>query len=106
MADVSIEVRPPAILQAATSAAGTAEQAAAPHPGVVPPVSAGSPADAAAAMIAAGMGTRSAQLAAMLAPKGPQVQAITQAGVAHMQTTDTDNGQRIAQLVPPMQEAG
>jgi hypothetical protein len=93
-----IKVRPPALLQAAQSAAVTAENAAAPHPGVVPVASPGSPADGAAATISAGMSARSGQLAAKLAGKGPQVQATTQSGVAQMQGQDARNATEIEQL--------
>lgn len=94
-----ITVRPPALVQAAATAAMTAEQAAAPHPGVVPVASPGSPADGAATSIAAAMSARAAQLSAKLAGKGPQVQATTQSGVAQLQGQDAQNAtglQRVA----------
>jgi hypothetical protein len=98
MAAESIKVTPPAVLQAASSAAMTAEKAAAPHPGVVPLASPRSPADGAAATIAAGMGARTAQLSTKLAGKGPQVQAKTQAGVTQLQGQDEQNATRIQQV--------
>lgn len=97
MADV-VKVIPPALLEAAASAATIADRAATPHPGVVPAVSPGSPADAAAGTIAAGMSQRAAQLSARLAGKGPQVQATTQSGVAQMQAQDEQNATQIRQL--------
>ena len=93
-----IKVRPPALLQAAASAAATAEKAAAPHPGVVPVASPGSPADGAAATIAAGIGAKSAQLSTKLAGKGPQVQAKTQSGVTQLQGQDEQNATQIKQV--------
>ena len=98
MAAESIKVTPPALLQAASSAAMTAEKAAAPHPGVVPVASPGSPADGAAATIAAGMGARAGQLSTKLAGKGPQVQAKTQSGVTQLQGQDEQNAARIQQV--------
>lgn len=97
MADV-VKVIPPVLLEASSQAAMNAETAAAPHPGVVPIASPGSPADAAAATIATGMATRSAQLSAKLAQKGPQVQALTRSGVMQMQQQDAQNAARIQQL--------
>lgn len=96
MAAETMKVIPPALLEAAASAAGIAEKAAAPHPGTT--ASAGSPADDALATLAAGMNTRSAQLSATLAGKGPQVQATTQAGVAELQGQDQQNAALIKQL--------
>ena len=98
MADQSIRVTPPALLQAASTAAMTAEKAAAPHPGVVPVASPGSPADGAAATIAAGMSARAAQLSTKLAGKGPQVQAKTQGGVAQLQGQDERNATQIQRV--------
>ncbi len=98
-----IKVRPPALVQAAASAAMTAEKAAAPHPGAVPVASAGSPADGAAATIAAGMSVKSTQLTTKLAGKGPQVQAKTQSGVAQLQGQDEQNAAKIQQLGNGMQ---
>jgi hypothetical protein len=98
MADQSIKVTPPALLQAASTAAMTAEKAAAPHPGVVPVASPGSPADGAAATIAAGMSARAAQLSTKLAGKGPQVQAKTQSGVAQLQGQDERNATQIQRV--------
>ena len=92
------KVIPPARLDSAGSAAMVTEQAAAPHPGVVPIASPGSPADDAVATIAAGMSGRSAQLSAKLAGKGPRVQATTQAGVARLQARDQQNAAQIGQL--------
>jgi hypothetical protein len=98
MADHSIKVTPPALLEAASSAAMTAEKAAAPRPGVVPVTSAGSPADGAAATIAAAMSARVAQLSTKLAGKGPQVQAKTQSGVTQLQKQDGQNAAQIQQV--------
>jgi hypothetical protein len=93
-----IKVRPPALVQAAATAAMTAEKAAAPHPGVVPVASPGSPADGAAGTVAAGMSARAAQLSSKLADKGPQVQAKTQSGVAQLQGQDEQNATQIKQV--------
>jgi hypothetical protein len=98
MAAQLIMVTPPAVLEAAASAGMIAETAAAPHPRVVPTASPGSPADGAAATIAAGMGARAAQLSSKLAGKGPQVQATTQAGVAQLQAQDQQNAAQIERL--------
>ena len=98
MADQSTKVTPPALLQGASTAAMTAEKAAAPHPGVVPVASPGSPADGAAATIAAGMSARAAQLSTKLAGKGPQVQAKTQSGVAQLQGQDEANATQIQRV--------
>jgi hypothetical protein len=91
----SVKVCPPALLQAASSAAVTAEQAAAPHPGVVPVVTPGSPADAAWAGVGAGIAARSGELSAKVAGKGPAVQATTQSGVAQLQEQDEQNAAQI-----------
>ena len=91
----SVKVCPPALLQAAASAAVTAEQAAAPHPGVVPVVTPGSPADAAWAGVGAGIAARSGELSAKVAGKGPAVQATTQSGVAQLQEQDEQNAAQI-----------
>jgi hypothetical protein len=98
MAAESIKVTPPALLEAASAAAMTAEKAAAPHPGVVPVASPGSAADGAAATIAAGMGARAAQLSTKLAGKGPQVQAKTHSGVTQLQGQDEQNATQIQQV--------
>jgi hypothetical protein len=93
-----IRVLPPEMLQAAASAAGTAEKAAAPQPGVVPIAVPGSPADAAAVTIATGMGTKAADIASGLAGKGPRVQTATQQGVTQMQGQDEQNATEVRQL--------
>lgn len=98
MATQWIKVIPPALLQAAVTAAMTADKAAAPHPGVVPVTSPGSPADVAAATIAIGMSARTAQLSTKLAGKGPQVQTKTQTGVAQLQGQDAQNANQIQQV--------
>jgi hypothetical protein len=102
MADQPIKVIPPALLEASTQAAMHAETAATVHPGVVPVASPGSPADAAAATIAAGMSARSAELSAKLAGKGPQVQALTQSGVTQLQGQDEANAAALRQLAQPL----
>jgi hypothetical protein len=66
-----MRVIPPALLEAVAPAPTTADNAAAPHPGVVVTATPGSSADVAAATIAAGMSTRPAQLSAKLAGQGP-----------------------------------
>jgi hypothetical protein len=93
-----IRVVPTEMLQAAASAAGTAEKAAAPQPGVVPIAVPGSPADAAAVTIAAGMGTKAANIASALAGKGPALQTSTQQGVTQMQGQDEQNAAEVRQL--------
>ena len=105
MAAESIKVIPPALLQAAATAAATTEQAATPHPGVVPVASPGSPADGAWAGVAAGMGTRSAELTGKLAGKGPQVQATTQGGVALVQGADEQNAEKVRALPAHMRSS-
>jgi hypothetical protein len=102
MAAESIKVSPPVLLQAAASAAMTAEKAAAPHPGAVPVASPDSPADGAAATIAAGMNARAGQLSTKLAGKGPQVQAKTQSGVTQLQGQDEQNATQIKQVADGM----
>jgi hypothetical protein len=93
-----VRVMPPEMLQAAASAAATAEKAAAPQPGVVPVAVPGSPADAAAVTIATGMGTKAADIAGRLAGKGPRVQAATQQGVSQIQGQDEQNAAEVRQL--------
>lgn len=97
MADV-VKVIPPALLEASTRAAMHVETAAAVHPGLVPVTSPGSPADAAAAALAAGMSARSAELSAKLAGKGPEIQELTQSAVAQLQGTDQQSATQIEQL--------
>ena len=97
MADV-VKVTPPALLAAASKAAMIAETIAAPHPGVVPQVSPGSPIDTAAATLATGMAAKSAKMTAEVAGKGPQVQAATQSGVAQTQAQDEQSAAQMRQL--------
>lgn len=92
----SINVCPPALLEAAASVAVTADQAAAPHPGVVPIATLGSPADGAWAGIAAGIASESALMASQDMGEGPAVQATTQSGVAQLQGQDEQNAEEIS----------
>ena len=91
----SINVCPPALLEAAASVAVTAEQVAAPHAGTVPLATPGSPADGTWAGIAAGIASESAQMAAQDMGEGPAVQATTQSGVAQLQGQDEQNAEEI-----------
>lgn len=93
-----IRVLPPEMLQAAATAAQTAEKAAAPSPGVVPTPVPGSPADAAAVTIATGISGQAAAIASGLAGKGPKVQAATQQGVTQLQGQDEQNAAEVNQL--------
>jgi hypothetical protein len=106
MATQDIRVVPPELLQAAASAAGTASQAGAPQPGVVPVAVPGSPADAAALTVATGMSVKAAEISGRMAGKGPRVQAATQQGVTQMQGQDEQNGTEIDQLAPGAQQSG
>lgn len=93
-----IRLLPPEMLQAAASAAGTAERAASPQPGVVPTAVPGSPADGAAVTIAAGMAAKAADISSRLAGKGPHVQTATQQGVTQMEGQDEQDAADVRQL--------
>jgi hypothetical protein len=90
----SINVTPPALLNAAASVAATAEKAATP-PNAVPHAVPGSTADGAWGTIGAGMAAQSAQMSAAVSGKGPEVQAKTSAGVARLQAQDAENAAQI-----------
>jgi hypothetical protein len=89
-----IKVNPSQMLQGAASAAATAEQVATPNLGAAPIPKPGSPMDAAAATVAAAMGTQVTQMTAEVAAKGPAVQATTSSGVAQTEATDEQNAER------------
>src|SRR5689334_2081248 len=91
----NITVVPPALVQASTSAAATAEHAAAPSPAAVPVATPGSPADAALATIAVAIATQTAKMTAELAGKGPHLAAAAQTGVTKLQSQDEQNGAHI-----------
>lgn len=93
MAAEPIKVNPSHMLQAAASAAATAEQVATPNPGAAPIPKTGSPMDGAAAGVAAAMGTQVAQMTGQIAEKGPAVQATTSSGAAQTEATDEQNAE-------------
>jgi hypothetical protein len=93
MAAEQIKVTPPHMLQAAASAAATAEQVATPNPGAVPIAKPGSSMDGAAVTVAAAMATQVAQMAGQVAGQGPAVQASTSSGVAQTEATDEQNAE-------------
>jgi hypothetical protein len=88
-----IKVDPSHMLQAAASAAATAEQVAVPNPGAAPIAKPGSPMDGAAVGVASAMGTQVAQMTGQVAGKGPAVQATTASGVAQTEATDEQNSE-------------
>jgi hypothetical protein len=87
-------VNPSQMLQSGASVAATAEQVATPNPGAAPIPKPGSPMDAAAAAVAAAMGTQVTQMTAQVASKGPALQATTSSGVAQTEATDEQNAER------------
>jgi hypothetical protein len=89
------KVTPPALLQAAETAAAAAEQAAAPHPAAIPHATPGSAADGAWAALATAMGARQADLSARVVDKGPAIEAATQSGVTQLQAADEQNAAAI-----------
>ena len=89
----SIKVTPSQMLQAAASAAATAEQVAAPNPGAAPIAKPGSPMDAAAVGVATAIGAQVAEMAGQVAGKGPEVQATTSSGVAQTEATDEQSAE-------------
>ena len=96
----SIKVTPSHMVQAAASAAATAELVATPNPGAAPVAKPGSPMDGAAVGIATAMGTQVAQMSGQVAGEGPAVQATTSSGVAQTEASDEQNAE-LYRAVPP-----
>ncbi|WP_375488839.1 hypothetical protein [uncultured Mycobacterium sp.] len=94
MAAKPIDVSARSLASAASTVAGHAERAA--QPGPTPTGAAGgSSADAAAAAVAVRMRTTVTAMAARLATKGPQFQAMGQGAASGLQSEDAQNAGRI-----------
>jgi hypothetical protein len=106
MAVQRIKVCPLELLAAAESAATTTQRATVLHPATVPVASPGlpgSPADGACAVIAAGIASQYAVMAADTACDGPRLVTTTQRGVAELENQDERNAQEL-QAVSSQQE--
>src|SRR5271163_4143644 len=102
MADNTVAVQPGSLLSAASTVVAHVETSATPPPAAAPIPKPGSPVDAAAGAVAAGMQTKMAAMAAQLAPQGPALQATTAAGVTALQAQDGLNSDMIKGVIDLM----
>jgi hypothetical protein len=105
MADKTVAVQPGSLLSAASTVVAHVEQSATPPQAAAPIPKPGSPVDAAAGAVAAGMQTKMAAMAAQLAPQGPALQATTTAGVSALQAQDGLNNDMIKAIPESMAKA-
>src|ERR1700744_2037112 len=99
MADKTVAVQPGSLLSADSTVVAHVGHSATPPPAAAPIPKPGSPVDAAAGSVAAGMQTKIAAMAAQLAPQGPALQATTAAGVTALQAQDGLNNDSIKGVI-------